>query len=351
MSKLVEYFSSSNVSQSLLKGMLIGFPKALEEETYLDEKRHFIVGSAIDDIITNDLSLDNIVAISSVLFHAHTVRLLLEIDPSLISDSSRLDSGFSERLQAENYGSKTWLPLTTLNKFKSRLDALYSYFYANNITTLVNKVIVTDLEYNKITNWVNLIRNHKYSLQHIWDNEGNTFEFQYQKAIYFEYEGVHCKALLDIVKIDHERKMIIPIDVKSMSGYVHEFPKSFRKFRYDIQSAWYTLALQQEYKDYKILPFRFFVVSDKSSYPLIYKCSEKDLHIGKWGYTVVSPVTMVSNDIEITKSITDKRLGYEELLLLYKIRSSECLWDEHFVSTENSGMLCGIYDIIHNNIL
>jgi hypothetical protein len=119
----------------------------------------------------------------------------------------------------------------------------------------------------------------------------------------------------------------------------------------DIQASWYTLALQQEYKDYKILPFRFFVVSDKSSYPLIYKCSEEDLNIGKWGYKEVSSITVLSNGKEITKSVIDKRLGYEELLLLYKVRSEECLWDEHFVATENSGLLCGIYNIMHNNIL
>lgn len=122
-------------------------------------------------------------------------------------------------------------------------------------------------------------------------------EYCHQLPIYWnmEYEGttIDCKALLDVVYIDHNNKTIEPIDLKSIGKSVNEFDKSFLQFGYYRQAAWYTLAIAAWVKherpylsDYVIKPFKFIVVESKiNSYnpAIIYQCSHHDIHVGMYG--------------------------------------------------------------------
>ena len=71
----------------------------------------------------------------------------------------------------------------------------------------------------------------------------------YQLPIYFEYRGIACKALLDMLfvfkDIDGKVLSVLLVDLKTMAGLTINFGiTSFKSFRYDIQAAWYTEALR-----------------------------------------------------------------------------------------------------------
>lgn len=118
----------------------------------------------------------------------------------------------------------------------------------------------------------------------------------HQLPIYFKIGEHNCKALLDGVIIDHEKKTIQPFDLKTVGKGVWDFPISFVKFGYYRQAAMYSLALDDyiqirslydsDILNYTILPFKFIVVHTKkdSLQPsLIYTTTENDIQVGLYG--------------------------------------------------------------------
>ena len=147
-----------------------------------------------------------------------------------------------------------------------------------------------------------------------------------QYSIYFNYEGIECKALLDRVIVDHKNKTIQPIDFKTMGDQTIYFPKSLRQRRYDIQAAFYTEALKskKEYETYKILPFKFIVESTiNPGNPLVFTCSQELLRIGQFG----APKTYLYGKIvsegydhmsEYKSMVTLEIKGFHQLIEDYK---------------------------------
>lgn len=124
------------------------------------------------------------------------------------------------------------------------------------------------------------------------------WEGYHQVPIYFSsYEGVQCKALLDMVIIDHINKKIIPVDIKTSS---REFTIGLHNYEYYLQAAHYTEALNklqvgeghspvltQLPAGYTIDNFRFIVASSKDYKPAtIFLMTDKDLHYSEHGGTI-----------------------------------------------------------------
>jgi len=106
-----------------------------------------------------------------------------------------------------------------------------------------------------------MLKNHPFT-KDIINNPDNEF----QKELYFEYNDTPCKGRLDILAPD------IIYDVKVITkGSVHNFMKSYNRFRYSIQSAFYTIGAETLYNCE--FEFKFIAVSPFSNYPLIFNVS------------------------------------------------------------------------------
>jgi hypothetical protein len=149
----------------------------------------------------------------------------------------------------------------------------------------------------------------------------------YQFPIYFDYREVKCKALLDMVVVvrNQEGKIlnVTGIDLKTMAGNTHKFNYSMFTRRYDIQAAWYSLALADYFaidlESASMKPFMFVVESTTFvGKPLVYTLAESLLNIGKNGKRAVTLVDTNLFDKLSTNAILKKEiLGYEQLLDLY----------------------------------
>ena len=150
----------------------------------------------------------------------------------------------------------------------------------------------------------------------------------YQFPVYFEYRGIECKALLDMVLVqrDIEGKIlaIVPIDLKTMNGNTYYFPNSVKQRRYDIQAAWYTLALQHHFAVPEgsdvIKPFQFVVES--TSYqgkPLNFTVAKSLLNMGRLGRRAISlhDTDMFNGNEDASATIQYEIKGFEQLLDLY----------------------------------
>ena len=82
--------------------------------------------------------------------------------------------------------------------------------------------------------------------------------------------------MFDEIIVDHEKKMIYPIDLKTTGHPEEEFEGSFVTWRYDIQSKLYTYILQEcikndEYfKDFKIQPYQFVDINRRTVAPIVW---------------------------------------------------------------------------------
>ena len=112
----------------------------------------------------------------------------------------------------------------------------------------------------------------------------------YQFPIYWELEGHACKSLLDILVVDPDKKEISPIDLKTTGKSALNFRSAFMKWKYYLQAAFYTEAVNfwknndASLADYKINKFKFIVVETLGQNPpVIYEVTENDLNIGRNG--------------------------------------------------------------------
>ena len=99
-----------------------------------------------------------------------------------------------------------------------------------------------------------------------------------------------CKSEIDILRINHTKKRIYLKDLKTT--YDNEaFEYSYLKYRYDLQAAFYYLAIrhwanEEGMTDYTIEPMEFIVgdTSANNRRPVRYQTSEKDLQASLNGY-------------------------------------------------------------------
>lgn len=99
----------------------------------------------------------------------------------------------------------------------------------------------------------------------------------YQLKFDGEIEGIPVCAMVDVIYVEHSTKRIWLIDLKTTcANYEWEFPKSFVKYRYDVQAKLYSQVVRQcmdkddFYKDYQIEGFTFVYVSRKNKQPLLW---------------------------------------------------------------------------------
>jgi hypothetical protein len=131
----------------------------------------------------------------------------------------------------------------------------------------------------------------------IFSGHDEEHEFVTHFPIEFTYRldkdrSIVCKAELDMMLIDHENKVIQPMDLKTT--YDNEsFDFMYIKNSYYLQNAFYVKATEEwaklnGMKDYHVLPMKF-VVGDTSSNnrrPLVYTTNSDDIEAGMKGFTL-----------------------------------------------------------------
>lgn len=285
--ELKEYYENPAISQSKLK-LLLNNPKLFntieESEMYFEEKEHFIIGSAVDCLLTQSTTFADKFYISNLQNKpSDTIKSIINQVFDIVSKETFINS-------ISDYPSLI-LKACDQHAYQSRwnnqtrIDKICEYFeYWEDLKKAIGKQVLSQEEYDLISRIVMSIKTNENTSKYF--QKERLLEIFYQYEIYFIYEGIECKALLDMVIIDHINKTIQPIDIKTMGDYTINFPKSLRQRRYDLQASWYTEALKSKeiYTTYKILPFKFIVESTiEPGIPLVFTCTEDLLFTGKYG--------------------------------------------------------------------
>ena len=184
-----------------------------------------------------------------------------------------------------------------------------------------DKVIISRTDYERILYQVNMVKSHPFTA-HIVESWTD-----FQVPNYFSYNGIESKRLYDAVS---ETGLY---DIKYTNGSVKDFNYSLRKFRYDIQAAWY--SYRQDF------PLQFMVVSHVTNEPpLLYTLSLKDLTVA---YDGISKGTN-------TEFIEDMRVpGIKQIINNYNWHLSNPDVDvDRGIFITNGRLITNAYDTIYN---
>lgn len=333
-----DYYNNLALSQSELK-LLLDDPKKFKEfkdrqaqgiQENSEDAKHFLLGSAVDCMLTSTDFLEEFHVSSLENKPSDNVRNIINsvFSTAIQKGNDREFTNFkSEILEACNNFEyyPNWKDETRVNKI------LENYNYWRDLVVSEGKKVLSAEEYLTVRNVVASIKNHKFT-KNLFEMVACNGEILYQFPIFFNHKNIDCKALLDMVIINSVDKTIQPIDIKTTSGRTVHFPTSFRKYRYDIQAAWYTLALEYYknssifYSDYKVLPFKFIVESTTDiGRPLVFTCSKETLYTGRYGVEESIQTRLIfPNETTANGNKALKYKGFETLLdELIKLRNTD----------------------------
>lgn len=358
--KVQEYFDSEALNQSSLKKLNMGLDKYLADLNKEEgpEKDYFLIGSAVDVILTGEEGQfeeefyvsklekkpsEMEMNIIKQVFDKHISWLKsLYLEGSDIQIQIPPLSDFEDYiLEATNfYGwQPKWKEETRINK----IIEVGSEYFEDLKASFGKKILSADQKYI-IDSVVYSFKNND-RVKHLFDrsewNSTQNIHIYYQLPLYFEIENVPCKCLFDILIVhlneDGEVIKMVPIDVKTTSQYTINFPTAAKSYRYDIQAAWYTDALRNPTtifpedfptisKDVEIAPFEFVVESTTSpGKPLIFRTTDSFIEVGRNGV-----YDEANNKLRVR--------GYKFLLDMY-IYYQNTNWREEKVVTESNGIL------------
>ena len=325
-----DYYTNPAISQSQLK-LLLGpdpsiFNTIQEPDLYFEEKKHFIIGDGVDIQLTRPIEEFNQKFHISNLQNkpSDTIKSIVnqvydhvkEIYPN-IETIQNYNNAILDSCNDHNY-QPNWKDSTRVAK------VVEAWEYWEDLKAAEGKVVLSQEENDLISQIVMSIRTNPTTSKYF--ETSKDVEILDQYSIYFNYEGIECKALLDRIIVNHKNKTIQPIDFKTMGDQTIYFPKSLRQRRYDIQAAFYTEALKSKkvYDTYEILPFKFIVESTVNpGNPLVFTCSQELLRIGQFG----APKTYLYGKIvsegydhmsEYKSMVTLEIKGFHQLIEDYK---------------------------------
>lgn len=137
-----------------------------------------------------------------------------------------------------------------------------------------DKNVINIDTFNKVLACVDALKTSNATKLYFGDEEKpEGIDVFYQLKFKGVLNNVSYRCMMDVMCIDHNKKTIRPIDLKTSHKKEWNFAKSFIEFNYSIQGRLYTrllkLAVEQDdyYKDFTILPYLFIVVNNDTLTP------------------------------------------------------------------------------------
>lgn len=183
------------------------------------------------------------------------------------------DSGILPIINQMNYQTR-WKPATRCNAIKEKGSQYYQTMFMAK-----DKSIITQDVYNKVFACVRALKDSPQT--HNYFCENNPFEDIerfYQLKFKGILNGIPYRCMPDLIIVDHSKKIIYPIDLKTSSHREYDFYKSFVQWKYDIQARLYWRLIRQAldkddyFKDFKLADYKFIVVNNiNNPLPLVWK--------------------------------------------------------------------------------
>lgn len=178
------------------------------------------------------------------------------------------DSSIMPIIAQFNYQQR-WKPETRCNSIRDKGRQYYQTMFMAG-----DKKIVTQDVYNKVFSCVRALKDspqtHDYFCE---DNPFDSIERYYQLKFKDELSTLGTKSahvyrcMMDLAIVNHDKKVVIPCDLKTSSPREYNFPRNFIDYHYQLQARLYWRLLRKAmdkddyYKDFRLADYRFIVVN------------------------------------------------------------------------------------------
>ncbi len=280
----VNYSSLSNLASSPQKYRIE------EQRSEGGDTSAMLLGTAVDLLLTNKEKFDSEVYVMTAGKPGSDMMLKYSTVLAQTGDALKAhqESGFklgpeavAKKFNKPEEGGRAYYDALLASEGKKILDA-EELFTANQI--------VENLTHNPFTK------------TYFIEEEGVDLMFQvpiqwsvvFRSLITGEMTTTPAKSMLDVIRIDHKKKLIQPVDLKTGG---EGFWKSFWRYHRYLQASMYTDAVLMgewegfpEYNLYTVEPMRFVYADTNLFYnPVVYKMSPKDIHAGREGINYIEP--------------------------------------------------------------
>lgn len=233
-----------------------------------------IIGTIVDSNITDGKNPDNLIVIEK-----KPTGKMLGITRAFVSGKYLLPNS-TDILAKINDDSINDIceVFKYKKKYKDRVDGFRNYEeYVETLDKYQDPYVVSKYEFNIAMRTLKSLRKEYPFLS---NPKHFNLEMLSQVKLKGIVHGQECKGMLDMVFINHSKKVIVPFDLKT--GRVEHslfFEGCYLGWLYYIQAALYRRLLMLEIlkhpilKDYTILPFRFMYCGRSDFKPIIYEVS------------------------------------------------------------------------------
>lgn len=279
LQQMKDYHNAEGLNRSRLMKLVEG-PKGFDEEekseSFYEEKESFIIGTGAE---TRVLLGDE--AYNAAFFHPQLAEKpsdkVMSVMQRAYSESfgaasleEITDEALTPIMIAEEYRKdQKWGLEAKLRNLRSEGEAYY-----NSLAQCGGRQLVSTEEVVTIGAVAEALWASPRFQKYLKPANSNVI-VEVQSVIFFEYRGYRCKAMLDIEHVDHEAKTARVIDLKTTKEKILNFPTAIRRFRYDLQVAFYCQALRAKYPGYTILEPVFVVASTTEEGAVMDFCLER----------------------------------------------------------------------------
>lgn len=179
-----------------------------------------------------------------------------------------------------------------------------------------DKTVVTKELYDKATKAKITLSTHDFTSGY-FRNSSRHVDLKFQYPILWDASEWDdeikwpSKSLLDILIVNHDKKVLVPVDLKTTSRSARFFESSIIKWRYYLQASYYfhaaeylTLDEDSEYYGYDVWPFRFIVLDQSNlDTPYVYNCSKEMMAKGRDGGVIKRYDNEVRGWIQLIKDL------------------------------------------------
>jgi hypothetical protein len=163
--------------------------------------------------------------------------------------------------------------------------------YYNDLMSSKGKMPVTETQVKKAEVLVGRLREHSFTYMYANAMTDKTTTVYNELPILFEVKGVAYKSMVDRIIVDHEQKLISPIDWKT--SWDNEEPqRAYLKFGYYLQAGLYHFAIKKwaeenNMGDYTVEPMKY-IFCDTSGFsdPVVLVLSKDDISKAWTGFTI-----------------------------------------------------------------
>lgn len=173
---------------------------------------------------------------------------------------------------------KRWKEDTIVLKFKEECSAYYKSLIESN-----GKIFVTQKDYEDALQVVDTLKTSSATKYYFnKDPFNDNIELLYQLKFKVNINKVSYKCMPDLIVVLHDKKLVVPVDLKTTSFPEYSFYKSFVKWNYDQQARLYWRILREYmdaddyFRDFDLAPYKFIVISRYTKTPLVWSFNVTD---------------------------------------------------------------------------